>query len=156
MKKYAILLLTLLVLTTCESDDSIQYKLSTQVNPPEGGTISPSSGTFDKGEEITLKATPSDEYVFVNWSDDASGDENPMTAIMTDDMFVTANFKKRTYPLTIEIEGAGTVEEEIVVGKSTTEYPPGTTVQLTAIPEEGWEFVKWENPTSSEEENPIR
>ena len=155
MKKYAILLLTLLLLTTCESDDPIQFKLSTQANPPEGGTISPSSGTFDKGEEITLKATPSDEYVFVNWSDDASGDENPMTAVMTDDMFVTAHFEKRTYSLTIEIQGAGTVKEEIVPGKSTTDYLPGTTVQLTAIPEDGWEFVKWENPMSSEEENPM-
>jgi hypothetical protein len=155
MKKYAILLLTLFVLTTCESDDPIQFKLSTQVNPPEGGTISPSSGTFDKGEEITLKATPSDEYVFKNWSDDASGDENPMTAVMTDDMFVTANFEKRTYPLTIEIQGAGTVKEEIVPGKSITDYLPGTTVQLTAIPEEGWEFVKWENSTSFKEENPM-
>ena len=55
MKKYAILLLSLLTLTTCESDDPIQYKLSTQVNPPEGGTISPSSGTFDEGEEIIQK-----------------------------------------------------------------------------------------------------
>ena len=154
MKKYAILLLTLLALTTCESDDPIQFKLSTQVNPPEGGTISPSSGTFDEGEEITLKATPSDEYVFKNWSDDASGNENPMTAVMTDDMFVTANFEKRTYPLTIEIQGEGTVKEEIVPGKSTTDYPSGTTVQLTAIPEEDWEFIRWQGSTSLEE-NPM-
>ena len=156
MKKYAILLLSLFVLTTCESDDPIQFELSTQVNPPDGGIISPSSGTFDEGEEITLKATPSDEYVFKNWSDDASGDENPMKAVMTDDMFVTANFVKRTYPLTIEIKGEGTVKEEIVQGKSTTDYPSGTTVQLTAIPEDGWKFVKWEeNPMSFAEENPM-
>ena len=155
MKKYAILLLSLLTLTTCESDDPIQYKLSTQVNPPEGGTISPSSGTFDEGEEITLKATPSNEYVFKNWSDDASGDENPMKAVMTDDMFITANFEKRTYPLTIEIKGEGTVKEEIVPGKSTTDYPSGTTVQLTATPEDEWEFVRWEGSTSIEEENPM-
>ncbi len=154
MKKYAILLLTLLTLTTCESDDPIQFKLSTQVNPPEGGTISPSSGTFDEGEEITFTATPSEEYVFKNWSDDASGDENPMKAVMTDDMFITANFEKRTYPLTIEIQGEGTVKEEIVPGKSTTDYPSGTTVQLTAIPEDEWEFVRWEGSTSLEE-NPM-
>ena len=154
MKKYAILLLTLLTLTTCESDDPIQFKLSTQVNPPEGGTISPSSGTFDEGEEITFTATPSDEYMFKNWSDDASGDENPMKAVMTDDMFITANFEKRTYPLTIEIKGEGTVKEETVPGKSTTDYPSGTTVQLTAIPEDEWEFVRWEGSTNLEE-NPM-
>ena len=154
MKKYAILLLSLLILTTCESDDPIQFKLSTQANPPEGGTISPSSGTFDEGEEVTFKANPSDEYVFKSWSDDASGDENPMTVVMTDDMFVSANFEKRNYPLTIEIQGAGTVKEEIVPGKSTNEYPSGTTVQLTAIPEEDWEFVRWEGRLNIEE-NPM-
>ena len=154
MKKYAILLLTLLALTMCESDDPIQFKLSTQVNPPEGGTISPSSGTFDEGEEITFTATAAEEYVFKNWTDDASGDENPMTVVMADDMFVTANFEKRTYPLTIEIQGEGTVKEEIVPGKSTTDYPSGTTVQLTAVPEDEWEFVKWEGSTSLEE-NPM-
>ncbi len=155
MKKYAILLLALLFLTTCESDDPIQFNVSTQVNPPEGGTVSPSSGIFDEGEEVTFTATPSEEYVFKNWSDDASGDENPMTVVMTDDMFVTANFEKRTYPLTIEVQGEGTVKEEIVPGKSTTDYPSGTMVQLTAIPEEGWEFVRWEGPMWYEEENPM-
>lgn len=155
MKKYAILLLSLFVLTTCESDDPIQFELSTQVNPPEGGIISPSSGTFDEGEEITFTATPSEEYVFKNWSDDASGDENPMKAVMTDDMFITANFEKRTYPLTIEIQGEGTVKEEIVPGKSTTDYPSGTTVQLTAIPEDEWEFVRWEGPMGTSTTNPM-
>jgi hypothetical protein len=155
MKKYVILLLALLFLTTCESDDPIQFKLSTQVNPPEGGTVTPGSGTFDEGEEITFTAIAADEYVFKNWSDDASGDENPMTAVMADDMFVTANFEKRTYPLTIDIQGEGTVKEEILAGKSTTDYPSGTTVQLTAIPEEGWEFVRWDGPMWYEEENPM-
>lgn len=154
MKKYAILLLTLLFLTTCESDDPIQFKLSTEVNPPEGGTVSPNTGTFDEGEEVTFTATPADEYVFKNWSDDASGDENPMTVVMTDDMFVTANFEKRSYPLTIEIQGEGTVKEEIVPGKSTTDYPSGTAVQLTAIPEDEWEFVRWEGDHSGTE-NPL-
>jgi Leucine-rich repeat (LRR) protein len=123
------------------------------VNPPEGGTISPSSGTFDEGEEITFTATAADEYVFKNWSDDASGDENPMTVVMADDMFVTANFEKLQYKLSVHVEGEGSVKESIVPAKS-TDYPSGTTIQLTALPDEGWEFVRWYGNVESAE-NPI-
>lgn len=154
MKKCIILLLAIFFLATCDSDDPVQFKLTTQAQPAEGGTVSPVSGTFDEGEEVTLKATPADEYLFKNWSDDAVGNENPITIIMTDDKFITANFEKRTYPLSIQIQGEGTVTEEIVVAKSSTDYPSGTRVRLTAVPNEGWDFLRWSGAYSGTD-NPI-
>lgn len=154
MKKCIILLLAIFFLATCDSDDPVQFKLTTQAQPAEGGTVSPASGTFDEGEEVTLKATPADEYLFKNWSDDAVGNENPITIIMTDDKFITANFEKRTYPLSIQIQGEGTVTEEIVVAKSSTDYPSGTRVRLTAVPNEGWDFLRWSGAYSGTD-NPI-
>jgi hypothetical protein len=50
---------------------------------------------------------------------------------------LTANFEKRKYPLTINIEGEGTISEEIVNTGKTTDYDSGTTVRLTANPSEG-------------------
>lgn len=142
--KVTLSFLFLILFTFCNDDDPLQFNLRTQASPSEGGSVSPVSGTFDEGEEITLRATPSEEYLFTNWSDDGAGNENPMTVVMTKDMFVTANFEKRTYPLSIEIHGEGTVKEEIVAAKSSTDYPSGTIVQLTAVPEAEWEFIGWE------------
>jgi uncharacterized repeat protein (TIGR02543 family) len=60
-----------------------------------------------------------------------------------------------SYALTIEIEGNGTVNEEIVQAKSTTDYDSGTTVKLTAIPDDGWIFVGWSGDHNGTE-NPIQ
>jgi hypothetical protein len=87
MKKLFQLTVSLLVIflfITCSKDDStvVQYSLSVEVTPVEGGSVSPYSGTFDEGETITLLATPSAEYIFKNWSGGASGTSNPTTTIM--------------------------------------------------------------------------
>ena len=56
---------------------------------------------------------------------------------------ITANFVKRKYPLTINIQGEGTREEIVSSGKSTpTEYNSGT-VRLTADSTGDWVFEEW-------------
>jgi surface protein len=45
--------------------------------------------------------------------------------------------------LNIIVEGAGRVDQKIISFPSGKEYPQGTTVELTAIPNEGWEFESW-------------
>ena len=139
------LLLVLTLFITCSKDDNtvVQYSLSVEVNPVEGGSVSPSSGKYDDGETITLLATPSLEYVFKNWSGGASGTSNPTTTIMNSNKAVTAVFEKRQYPLTIEIEGEGTVTEELLSSKPASNFPSGSSVLLTAVPANGWEFVEW-------------
>lgn len=47
------------------------------VNPSVGGTVT-GGGTYDYGTKVTLKATPSDGYHFVKWSD---GDTNPTRTV---------------------------------------------------------------------------
>lgn len=56
-------------------------------------------------------------------------------------MSINALFEELTCPLTIQIEGEGEVSEQIVNAK--TDYAEGTTVELTAEPAEGWQFVGW-------------
>ncbi|NQV77064.1 MAG: hypothetical protein HQ490_01765 [Lutibacter sp.] len=139
------LLLVFSLFIACSKDDNtvIQYSLSVEVNPVEGGSVSPAGGMYDDGETITLLATPSPEYIFKNWSGGASGTSNPTTTIMNSNKAVTAVFEKRQYPLTIEIEGEGTVTEELLSSKSASDFPSGSIVQLTAVPVNGWEFVEW-------------
>lgn len=120
----------------------------------EGGSVSPSSGKFEDGETVTLLATPSAEYVFKNWSGGVSGTGNPTTTIMNSSKTVTAVFEKRDYSLSIEIEGEGTVQEELVANRAAGEYPSGSLVKLTAVPVDGWEFVEWSGGLSSVD-NPV-
>ena len=88
-----------------------------------------------------MTATPQGEYLFKDWSD---GNTNATRTItVSSNINLTANFEKRKYPLTINIEGEGEVIEEIVNAGRTTDYDSGATVKLTAVPSEGWEFAGW-------------
>ena len=150
---YAILFV---VLTTCSDDDPVYYKLTTQVTPDESGTIAPASGMFYEGTEIELKATPNAEYVFKNWTGDASGDDNPLKIVILEDKNITAVFEKVNYALTIDIIGEGTVNQELVLAKSSsTDYESGATVELTAVPDDQWKFVEWSGDHTGSE-NPIQ
>ena len=148
--------LLFLFLTTCSDDDTLQYRLTTRVTPSEAGTISPVSGMYNEGTEIELKATPNQEYIFKNWTGDATGNENPLKIVMLKDKTITAVFEKVNYALTLDIIGEGTVNQEIVLAKSsTTDYESGTIVQLTAVPDQEWRFVAWSGDHSSTQ-NPIQ
>src|SRR5690625_794929 len=69
---------------------------------------------------------------------------------MDSSMVIGATFVKKNYPLTIHIDGGGSVYEEIVRSKS-SEYPHGTVVMLTAEPDHGWLFVEWSGDLESDE-----
>lgn len=69
-----------------------RYKLI--VNPSVGGTVT-GGGTYDYGTKVTLKATPSDGYHFVKWSD---GDTNPTrTVTVTKSYTYVAVFAQDAY-----------------------------------------------------------
>lgn len=113
------ILILVLVLSSCSDDDPIQrYKLSTTISPTEGGSVSPSSGTFDSGETFTLIATPSENYDFTNWSGDATGTTNTVSVTIDSDKNITATFVKR------DTDGDG-VADDIDICSDT---PSGETV----------------------------
>ena len=162
MKKLFFLLTAFAIVLSCSSDET-----STPVTPPpapvakytitlsagEGGTVSTTGGEYEAGQTVSVTATPQGEYVFTSWSD--GNTDATRTITISSNSTLTANFEKRKYPLTINFEGEGEVIEEIVNAGRTTEYDSGTTVKLTAVPAEGWEFSGWEgaiNGTSNPQE----
>lgn len=151
---YLMLLILMILGITCQDDDPIQYSLDVNVSPSEGGNVSPTSGVFEDGEIISLNATPSSEYIFKNWSGAITGTNNPITVVMTSDKSVTAVFEKKQYDLTIEIDGDGDVSEKLLASKPNEKYPSGSLVELTATPEDGWEFVQWSGDIEGSE-NPV-
>ena len=127
--------------TDNSSQDTVTYTLI--LTPPEGGTVTPESGTYSENESVELLATPDSTYVFVNWTGSSTSTDNPLSVSMDADKSYTANFTKKQYPLTILIEGEGLVSEEIITNGRVEDYDVGTLVQLTADPSEGWKFDQW-------------
>jgi len=158
MKKLLFLLTVFALVLSCSSDET-----STPVTPPpapiakytitlsagEGGTVSTTGGEYEAGQTVSVTATPQGEYLFKDWSD---GNTNATRTItVSSNSTLTANFEKKKYPLTLNIEGEGEVLEEIINTGRTTDYDSGTTVKLTAVPAEGWEFVGWTGAIESTE-----
>ena len=77
-----------------------------------------------------------------------SDGSTPLDAVIIEDTNpVTALF-------TASIDGNGSVDEKIIKAGASTDYNSGTILELTAVPENGWAFLKWsgdinfsENPT---------
>ncbi len=158
MKKPTILFIILLILSCSKGDgDSTQQtdlpKFNLSVSTSTGGTVSTSGGTFEKGTKVTITAIPDAEYLFENWSNGSA--TNPIEVTVNSNMSIAANFALKTYALTVDIDGEGTVVEEIVnPGKSPTDYTKGTTVKLTAEPSDEWKFISWSGALESVD-NPV-
>jgi|GEM_PF-463080 len=135
----------------CGTESKPVYQLTVFVNGE--GSISPSGGEYEQGETITLTATPSAGWKFQEWGGATDGTSNTLTFTIQKDVSVTAIFQRKEYPLIIDIEGQGTVEERIVTSNKSTDYPYGTVVELTSNPSDGWVFYEW-NGALIGDENP--
>ena len=127
----------------------IQQKLTVSVTPANGGSVTPPSNSYEKGSNVSLVATPTGEYLFKQWQGSISGTSNPTSITMDADKSVTGVFEKRQYPLTLTIEGSGTVKEEVIAIATQALYPSGTTVRLTAQPADKFEFGGWSGDLTS-------
>lgn len=115
----------------------------------DGGTVQKSSdkSVFDYGELLTLTASPAAGWEFVRWNGLPAQYENiaenaQITLSLTEDLTLNAVFAKRV-TLSVNVSGQGSV---LIDGNATPQpyYLWGDTVQLTAVPANGWYFDKWE------------
>ncbi|MDC1049073.1 BspA family leucine-rich repeat surface protein [Flavobacteriaceae bacterium] len=123
-------------------------------NPPDGGDVFPSQGTYKEGSSVILNATPKGEYLFDGWSGDASGSSNSIEVIVDDNKNITANFVLKKYGLTLETIGKGDIKETIVSTGKKTDYDSGTLLRLEAVPSTGYYFSGWSFDVTSDT-NPI-
>lgn len=138
--------LILLLAVSCKQET--YYNITTHIQPEGSGAIvvSPSSGSVLEGTSVSFTAKPNGDYLFTGWGGSLSGTENPKTVTVLADMVVTANFELKTYPLTVSVEGDGSVSERVVSTKA--DYGSGTVVELTAQPTDHWLFDHWEGDLS--------
>jgi len=111
--------------------------------------IDPAKPYYLPGESVNLTAVPAEGHGFAGWSGDNTSSSPTISFDMNSDKLVLANFK-RLVTLAITNIGHGTVRVE----PAAEQYLEGTTVQVTAEPQEGWQFIEW-NRALSGSQNPV-
>ncbi len=85
---------------TYTANFTAQYLLTASAAPSTGGTVavSPSSpdGYYDRGATVELTATPAAQYRLDYWSGDLGGLASPLSLVVKDQAFVTANFARQS------------------------------------------------------------
>ena len=114
------------------------YTVTTSSNPATGGTTT-GNGTFDSGSPVTVTATPSAGYRFVNWSEGGNSVSTNATYTfsISANRALSANFI-RTFTVTTSASPTA--------GGTTTgsgSYDEGTSVTVTAAPALGYNFSQW-------------
>lgn len=106
--------------------------------------LDPAGQVYPAGTEVMLTAIPADGWKFVQWDGDISGTVNPVQVTMEQDVTVRAVFaldEPAEYTLNIFVFSSGGSVELDPPGGS---YLEGAVVKLTAIPNDGWRFARWE------------
>ena len=95
------------------------YTLRVSISPSGAGSVSPSSGEYEAGTEITLEARPASGYTFDRWSGDASGYASTITIEMDSDKDITAYFEELLIP-EVEYKITGTASRVFVTFTNAT------------------------------------
>jgi hypothetical protein len=133
-----------IITTTIASTDG------TKINCGTNGSIC--SGIYPIGTIVTLTANPGSNFLFDSWSGGCSGGIPTCSLTMNAAKTVSAVFVLKTFSLTVNTVGSGSVASDIAgidcEDDCTEEYPSGTIVTLTANPVTGGVFAGWSGDCS--------
>lgn len=118
----------------------LQYEITTESDPVEGGTVS-GAGIYDYGSIATLTATPNENYMFICWSDGIAS--NPRNVTVTGNANYKALFHLNGTPQYTITVIANDPSLGTVTGSGT--YPEGTTIEISARPNANASFVGWDD-----------
>ncbi len=115
------------------------YTISASANPVAGGTIN-GAGDYTHGQTVTLTATASTGYNFVNWTENGTAVSTNATYSFTAtaNRTLVANFEAISYTITAN---ANPTEGGSISG--TGSYTYGQTTTLNATANTGYHFVNW-------------
>jgi len=131
------------VVFTFSTKQTRKQTLTVISTPTNGGQVS-NGGEYETGTQVTVFATPNENYLFREWNDEIGAQistQRTYTFGMPDTHYVLlAKFEANqpVYELSAE---ASPVTGGIVSGAS--EYPANYTVSLDATPNDYYEFMHW-------------
>ena len=115
--------------------------LSLNESPVSGGTTS-GAGTFEAGTQVTVIANPSEDYSFINWTENGTEvSTNPeFTFYIGENTQLTANFvqQEQSYQVALFNE---TPEGGTITGEGT--YEKGQQITVQAVANNGFGFSYW-------------
>ena len=136
------------LVTVQEVPATTYYSISISVSPTEGGTVS-GSGQYEEGATATVTAVANEGFRFLKWTEAGTqiSTEASLTFTVTSDRTLTAIFEpisepapgptpKPTYTINVSTAEGGTAS-------GGGEYEQGSSVTLTATPENGYRFIAW-------------
>jgi len=117
----------------------LQYSITVSSSPEEGGSVT-GGGTYDHGEQVTITASPSAGYSFVNWTEDGSVISTNATYTFTvnSNRSFQANYSQNTY--TVSVSNSPSSGGTATGGGN---YNHGEQATITASPAAGYAFVNW-------------
>ena len=117
---------------------SVRFHLNLSAAVAEQGTVTPAgTNQYQDGTQVTIQATPANNYAFLRWSDGST--VNPRQLTIDRNLELQAEFVQDIhYTMSIDISpsGAGTVS-----GAGT--YPAGRMAHLSPTAASGWQFDHW-------------
>jgi len=134
-------------IATANFDYATYYTLSTSVASGSGNiSKDPMSDSYRPGTNVKLTAAPSDGYDFSGWTGDVISSSKTVTVNMSSSKTVYANFTAiPSYNLSLQVPtGGGTIS----TNPSGTSFLRDTKVYVTANPDAGWRFDRWEGTDS--------
>jgi len=109
----------------------------------------PKKDFYASGEQVTVTATADTGYAFNGWTGDVTSNVNPLTIPIFGNTALVANFvATQTYTVVVSVPGGGGT---VTANPPGPNYPAGSTVTLTAVPDTGKRFVGWAGDTSGSE-----
>lgn len=115
------------------------YTITVSADQEEGGFVE-GGGTYEYGQNCTVRATEANGYHFVNWTENgeqvSSEEEYTFTVIGNRDL--VANFTSQQYTITVS---ASPTDGGSVTGGGT--YYEGEQCTVTALPADGYTFTTW-------------
>ena len=151
MRHLHLYIFLLFVLTCAKEDSQVTNNTPSNITPRytltasagEGGSVSPKTGNFNAGTQVSITATPNSGYQFTSWSNGSTA--NPVTLTLNSNTSITANFEVliNSYTLTVVSTDGGSAT-------GAGEYNEGTEVTLTATASDGYRFTGWSDGSTEE------
>jgi len=136
------------------------YDLIVETDGTPGASVSPDGLVqLERGQEQSIQVTSiPGGYEFAGWqvmegsSVDLASPQATQTTVrlLGGDARIRARFAPITHSLTVDVEGEGS----ILADPDLAAYAYNTTVELTATPAEGYEFISWSGQASGSN-NPL-
>ncbi|KHE67984.1 tetratricopeptide repeat protein [Halobacillus sp. BBL2006] len=154
--------------------EPIQHDLDLSISG-EGEIIRDSlADSYDHMDQVSLRARAASGWEFAGWKGSYTGDDTRINLVMDEDKSLQAVFTREeteqeeeepeetgdsreeedsyepsppeptSYSLSLQSNGGGSIQKN----KSGSTFEEGTTVRLTAVPKDGWNFTGWSGSAS--------